>query len=274
MTTTTTEMVFGGAPPGLQTEGLTIAYGGNVAVSDVSLDARLGHITGLIGPNGAGKTTTFNGCSGLLRPVAGTVRLFGEDVTAKPAPVRASRGLGRTFQRMELCLDMSVEENVALGREALLVGKSAFRHLFSSPGQRQTIASVTAEALDMCGLSGVAAEKVATLSTGQRRLVELARVLAGGFRFLLLDEPSSGLDDDETRRFGGVLRSAVERFDVGILLVEHDMSLVMDVCEYLFVLDFGTLLFAGTPEETQRSPLVQAAYLGESAELDASGVLA
>ena len=259
-----------GGDAGLSTQDLTIAYGGNIAVADVTLDAPLGHITGLIGPNGAGKTTTFNACNGLLRPTHGSVALFGRDVTSLNTAVRARLGLGRTFQRMEICQGMTVAENVSLGQEALSGGRNPLRHLLATPAQKKAIAAATADALELCGLATIADRPAAILSTGQRRLLELARVVAGGFRFMLLDEPSSGLDDEETHRFGEILVSIVRERGSGILLVEHDMTLVMAVCEYLFVLDFGRLIFSGTPTETQRSELVRAAYLGDADVVEAT----
>ena len=252
-------------PPGLVASNLKIAYGGHVAVQDFSLVAPLGHITGLIGPNGAGKTTVFNACNGVLTPAAGRVEVCGVDVTGWSATRRAQLGLGRTFQRMELCQAMTVRENIALGPEALVAGGSVLRQLRATRVQRRSIEASTADALELCGIAHLADRLVSTVSTGQRRLVELARVLAGGFRFLLLDEPSSGLDDEETHRFGEILRTARREREVGILLVEHDMALVMAVCEYLFLLDFGVCVFSGTPVEAQSSTVVRAAYLGEAA---------
>jgi len=251
------------ASAGLVLEGLTVSYGGNVAVENVSLTAPVGRITGLIGPNGAGKTTTFNACSGLLRTDQGRILLFGSDVSTTGPAGRARLGLGRTFQRMELCPSMAVFENVALGREARLVGGGILRQLVSTAAQRRTVREAAEAALETCGLSDIADRSVGALSTGQRRLVELARVLAGGYRLLLLDEPSSGLDEHETDEFGEILKAVVQDHGVGILLVEHDMGLVMDVCDFLFVLDFGRLIFSGTPEETKASDLVRHAYLGD-----------
>ena len=254
---------------GLEVTDLSVAYGGNVAVSGVSLHAPLGRITGLIGPNGAGKTTIFNACDGLLRPSTGTLRLFGQDITKRGTPVRARMGLGRTFQRIEVCNAMTVRTNVALGREARLVGGNPLRQIMASGAQGRVIEEATEEALTACGITDIADRRTATLSTGQRRLVELARVLAGGFELLLLDEPSSGLDEEETRRFGNILTRIVAARGVGILLVEHDMSLVMDVCEYLYVIDFGHLIFEGTPDQTQAADVVRAAYLGAEAQQEA-----
>jgi ABC-type branched-subunit amino acid transport system ATPase component len=255
-------------PEGLVTDKLTVAFGGHVALSEVGLAAPCGRITGLIGPNGAGKTTTFNACNGLLRPTAGAVRLFGEDVTSKGPAARARAGVGRTFQRVEVCNNMTVRTNVALGPEARLVGRSPLRQIFSTGGQRRAIEHAVEEALELCRLTAIADRLTATLSTGQRRLLELARVLAGDFDLLLLDEPSSGLDEEETRHFGSILASVVRDRGVGILLVEHDMGLVMAVCERIYVLDFGKLLFEGSAEEIRRSPTVRAAYLGDEAGLD------
>ncbi len=253
------------AGPGLAVDGLTVRYGGAVAVDGLTLDAPLGRLTGLIGPNGAGKTTTFNACSGLLRPAEGRVRLFGVDVTNVPAPARARRGLGRTFQRMELFDSLTVRQNVRLGREAAMAGRNPIRQLVSRADERETIASAVTEALSLCGLEARAGRQAGSLSTGQRRLVELARALAGDFRFLLLDEPSSGLDRAETVVFGQILRRVVDGRGTGVLLVEHDMDLVMRVCDHIFVLDFGQLLFEGTPDAVRDSDVVRAAYLGSEA---------
>jgi ABC-type branched-subunit amino acid transport system ATPase component len=249
----------------LEIVDVSVAYGGNKAVSNVSLQAPLGRVTGLIGPNGAGKTTTFNACSGLLRPTTGTVRLNDHDITHRSPAARAQLGLGRTFQRMELVNAMTTRVNVALGAECPLVGFNAIRQVFSTGAQRRAVEEATTSALELCGISHLAHRTVGTLSTGQKRLVELARTLAGGFQLLLLDEPSSGLDEEETEMFGAILENVVAERGLGILIVEHDMALVMTVCDYLYVLDFGHLIFEGTPAEVQASELVHAAYLGSEA---------
>ncbi len=249
---------------GLEVRNLTIRYGGHTAVGDVSLDAPLGRVTGLLGPNGAGKTSTFNACTGLLTPAEGRLHLFGRDVTKVGPAERARRGLGRTFQRMELFDSLTVRDNVALGREVGMAGRNPLRHLVGRRHDRATVAQRTDQALELCGIAHLAERRPADLSTGQRRLVELARVVSGEFRLLLLDEPSSGLDHTETARFGEVLRSLVTERGVGLLIVEHDMALVMSVCDYLYVLDFGRPIFDGTPEQVQVSPIVRAAYLGDA----------
>ena len=257
-----------GPGEGLEVSGLKVAFGGLVAVKDLSLQAPRGRITGLIGPNGAGKTTTFNSCSGLVRPNMGRISLDGRTVTSLSPARRGQLGLGRTFQIMQLCESLTVAENVSLGREAAAAGSNIFAQLFDRRRERAAGAEAVSAALELCGISAIANERAGALSTGQQRLVELARCLAGSFSVLLLDEPSSGLDDAETRELSAILERVVAERNVGILLVEHDMSLVMRVCAHIYVLDFGTLLFEGAPAEVASSPVVRAAYLGEAGTED------
>ena len=247
---------------GLEVKSLGVRFGGLVAVQDLSFVAPPGRITGLIGPNGAGKTTTFDACSGLNRRVTGSVHFNGRDVTRLPAGARGRLGLGRTFQRMQLGDELTVGHNVALGHEAGKAGRRIQSQLFASPAQRQATRDATMAALELCGITHLVGVQAGALSTGQRRLVELARCLAGDFDVLLLDEPSSGLDREETAAFDDVLRTVVRERGCGILLVEHDMSLVLGLCDYIYVLDFGWKLFEGTPSEVAQSPEVRAAYLG------------
>ena len=258
----------GGDAAGLRVQEISVRFGGHLAVDRMSLHAPPRQITGLIGPNGAGKTTTFNVCSGLQRPTAGSVHLDGRDVTDEPVAARAQRGLGRTFQRMELFDSLTVRENVALGREAGMAGSQPWRHLWARRSDAGEIKQAADHAVGMCDLTHLAARRPGELSTGQRRLVELARVIAGGFRILLLDEPSSGLDKIETDRFGQILKGLVAERGVGILCVEHDMGLVMDICDDVYVLDFGKPIFHGSTAQLAVDPVVRAAYLG-SAELAA-----
>jgi ABC-type branched-subunit amino acid transport system ATPase component len=250
---------------GLAVDGLTVRFGGLLAVSDVSLVAPRGQITGLIGPNGAGKSTTFNACSGLLRPAQGVIRLDGADVTGLSPSARARRGLGRTFQRMELFESLSVRENVRMGREAGMAGVRPLRHLVASRSERRDAQERAEQTIEECGLTPLVDRRPSELSTGQRRLVELARVMTGDFTVLLLDEPSSGLDKRETSRFSDILVGLVESRQVSILVVEHDMSLVLRICADVFVLDFGQLIFRGSPAELTASDVVRAAYLGSEA---------
>ena len=247
---------------GLDVRNLRVAFGGLVAVDDLSFAVPLGRITGLIGPNGAGKTTTFDACSGLNRRISGQISMRGRDVTRMGASARGRLGLGRTFQRMALCDRLTVTENVALGRESGLAGGSVLGQMFARRSQRIETEAAAWAAMDLCGITDLAEVQAGGLSTGQRRLVELARCLAGRFDVLILDEPSSGLDRSETEAFDAILRRTVEQRGCGILLVEHDMSLVMNVCDYIYVLDFGKLLFEGDAPSVAADPGVQAAYLG------------
>jgi ABC-type branched-subunit amino acid transport system ATPase component len=246
----------------LEISGVTVRFGGLIAVDSVSVVARGGHITCLIGPNGAGKTTTFNATTGVVPVAGGHVELGGEALDKLSPTARAQRGLGRTFQRMELFDSMTVRENVALGPELLSAGRRSWHHLVAPRRERADSLARAEHALERCGIAALAGRSAGNLSTGQRRLVELARAMATPFRFLLLDEPSSGLDVGETDQFGAILRSIVDDDGTGILLVEHDMALVRSVCEYAYVLDFGKLIYEGTTADVLGSELVRAAYLG------------
>jgi ABC-type branched-subunit amino acid transport system ATPase component len=251
------------AGTGLTVTGVSVRYGHVLAADDVSLAAPTGKIIGLIGPNGAGKTTVFNACSGLVRPMSGTVRLDRRSLGRLGPPARARRGLGRTFQQMELFDSLTVRENVALGCEAGYAGWNPLDHLISRRAQRDQVRERTARAIELCAVSGFADKPAGALSTGQRRLVELARCTAGRFHVLLLDEPSSGLDRIETERFGEILKQVVAESEVGILLIEHDMMLVNRICDYIYVIDFGKPIFEGTASQTGASEVVRAAYLGD-----------
>jgi ABC-type branched-subunit amino acid transport system ATPase component len=248
-------------PAGLVARNVTVRFGGLVAVSDVDLEAPAGRITGLIGPNGAGKTTTFNACAGAV-DATGTVRLGDVTIDGWSAAHRAQAGLGRTFQRFALFDSMTVFENVAMGPETHAAGRRPWHQLVASRSERRRTAGVAGAAMERCGIADLADRRAAELSTGQRRLVELARAMATPFRFLLLDEPSSGLDVAETHRFGEILLDYVAETGIGLLLVEHDMALVRRVCTSIFVLDFGKLIYQGSTADVLASDVVRAAYLG------------
>jgi ABC-type branched-subunit amino acid transport system ATPase component/branched-subunit amino acid ABC-type transport system permease component len=250
---------------GLRVENLTIRYGGLLAVSDVSLQAKRGQVTGLIGPNGAGKTSLFHACSGFVKPSKGRILYDGVEITHKSVPARARRGIGRTFQRLELWPSLTVHENVAMGREASMAGSNILNHVFSTPSARQQIAHAAEAALIDASVTGIRKIQARALSLGQGRMTELARCLAGDFEILLLDEPSSGLDSVSQERFATILREIVAVRNVGILLVEHDVPLVMGVCDYIYVLDAGRLIFEGDPQTVATSDVVTAAYLGTAA---------
>jgi ABC-type branched-subunit amino acid transport system ATPase component len=247
---------------GLIVNDLQVRFGGLVAVNGLSLEAPLGRITGLIGPNGAGKSTSFDACFGFTRPSAGEVSFAGTDLTNAPVTTRAELGIGRTFQRIELFDNLTVHDNVALGLEAKLAGRSPLTQLWARRSEREAVEAVAVEMMELCHLTPLAQTRAGSLSTGQRRLVELARALAGGHQLLLLDEPASGLDANESKDFGQLLRRVVETRGTGILVVEHDMSLVSTICDYVYVLDYGKLIYQGTPGEVLASETVRIAYLG------------
>ena len=253
----------------LSVDNLTVRYGGALAVDEVSLAVRAGTITGLIGPNGAGKTTTFNACSGIVRPTQGRIVLHDVDITRASRSERARLGLGRTFQRVQLFESLDVRTNVALARECALAGGNPLRQVVGLRSEAREIEGATAAAVELTGIEAYLDVRVEHLSTGQRRLVELARVLAGPFDTILLDEPSSGLDATETENFGEILKRVVDEMGLGLLLVEHDMALVQQTCEQVYVLDFGEMIFEGTAEEMLASEVVRTAYLGRKLQGDA-----
>ncbi len=262
--------VASGAPEtdgflGLEVRDLSVHYGGVRALVNANLVAPRGMITGLVGPNGAGKTTMFNACSGLVRPSAGRVFFDSADITHVGRARRAQRRLGRTFQRTELFDTLTVRENVAIGREASMAGSNPMRQLAGRRGDWSVVTAAVGEALELAGITDLADQQASLLTTGQRRLVELARVLAGPFTLVLLDEPSAGLDSDETVRFGETLQRVVADRGIGILLVEHDLALVRTVCSEIYVLDFGQMIFHGSSDDMLNSDLVRAAYLGSDA---------
>ncbi len=250
---------------GLEAADIVVRFGGIVALDGARVEAPRGRITGLIGPNGAGKTTLFNVCCGFQRAHSGTVVVNGADVSHLAPPARARLGVGRTFQRMELFGSLTVRENVEVAAEAVRVGSDPLTQLGVVNGGRTVRAEVRDEAaalIDEVGLAGVANRLAGEVSTGQGRLVELARALARRPTVLLLDEPSSGLDAGESRAFGHLLERLVVERELGILLVEHDMSLVLEICEWIHVLDFGRPLLSGTAADVRASDEVRAAYLG------------
>jgi ABC-type branched-subunit amino acid transport system ATPase component len=250
----------------LTTHGLTVQFGGTRAVDALDLEVRAGEIVGLIGPNGAGKTTTLNACAGTVRPAEGRVELLGANVSTWSPAHRARHGLGRTFQRFALCDSLSVAENVGLAVEARQAGGRPWRCFLAPRGAGVAQRDRVAAALEICGIADLAARRVGSLSTGQRRLVELARAACGRSPVLLLDEPSSGLDPTETDTFARIVRGIVADTGASVLVVEHDMTLVREICAYLYVLDFGVLLCHGPTDDVLRDDRVRRAYLGSAEE--------
>ena len=244
------------APSLLVAEHVTMRFGGNAALSDVSIDARIGEVTGLIGPNGAGKTTLFNVVTGILTPTAGRILVDGRDVSRLDTHKRARLGVARTFQRLELFTDLSVRDNLRVAGEIRNTWGGIGR------GKRIDVARETERVLDLIGLTDRADADVSTVPTGTARVVELGRALMIRPRLLLLDEPASGQSDEETKVFEALLRRLSRDDGLTILLVEHDMALVMDVCDRIHVLDFGEVIAVGTPDEVRSDPRVREAYLG------------
>lgn len=236
----------------LALEHIAVDFGGHRAVDDVSLQVHAGTVTALIGPNGAGKTTLFNVITGLQSVTRGRVIVDGRDITALPTHRRARLGIARTFQRLELFGSLSVREN-------LLVSAERFGAAIAGPQRRCD------ELLERLGLAELAEMRADTLPTGQARLVELARALVRQPKLLLLDEPASGLDAQETTALTVLVRSLAADDGIGVLLVEHDMDLVMAACDPIHVLDLGRHLASGTPDEVRRDEAVLRAYLGATA---------
>ncbi len=245
-------------------------FGGILALDEVSLRAPVGRITGLIGPNGAGKTTFFNVSTGLVRPSHGSVVFDGRTMSPRiGAAGRARLGLGRTFQQPQLFESMTVGEMLALGREAGLAGSGPAGAGPPKRGDGLAVRDAVAYAIEVTEIGPLLDVPAGDLSTGEKRLVELARCLAGPFDLLLLDEPSAGLDRSETSRMSSVIRRVVREHGIGVLLVEHDMAVVMELCDHVYVLDFGRMIFDGTPDDVRASPIVRSAYLGTEVPLPA-----
>jgi branched-chain amino acid transport system ATP-binding protein len=232
----------------IEVDNLVVRFGGVTPIDGMTLTFP-GGTCGLIGPNGAGKTTFFNVLSGFVKPVAGTVRAFGEDLLSMADFRRARWGLRRTFQTEQAIEKLSVYDNVALAHEHSGEGRGSLQENVLS-------------ALDFVGLDLDPGSKVGTLGARERRLVEVARAVVGEPRVVLLDEPAAGLPDEETQHMGSVIRRIPEHSGALVILVDHDMSLVSACCEVTAVLDFGRLIASGPTDEVLRDEQVMQAYLG------------
>jgi len=261
----------------LAATGVTVRFGGVVALSNVSVDVPPGTIVGLVGPNGAGKSTLFGVMSGLLRPASGRVFIDGRDVTALSPQLRARLGLARTFQHPELFMGLTVREHLVVAHRARYERRRfwsdllSFRALLFPPTEQET--DQVDELLDLLGLSDLAATQVSVLPLGLARLVEVGRALATHPSVVLLDEPLSGLDvratDNLTAAFERVVVNSAN--GLSLLMVEHDVASVLALSGRIFVLNFGQLIAEGTPEEIRADPAVRDAYLGDE-DATAAGV--
>jgi branched-chain amino acid transport system ATP-binding protein len=247
----------------LETRGLTVRYGGLFANNEVDLAVERGQLVGLIGPNGAGKTTFIDAITGFTPVSSGTVLFDGVDLNGKSPDERAHLGLSRTFQSLELFEDLSVRDNLLVAAERPRWYGFLLDLIGPGRSSRQAAEQVDG-ALDALAIEGLADRLPSDLSHGQRKLVGVARALAAGARLLLLDEPAAGLDTAESQLLGSRMRGFVDR-GTTVFLIDHDMGLVLNVCDYIYVLDFGRIIAAGTATEIRNDPAVIAAYLGERA---------
>jgi branched-chain amino acid transport system permease protein len=245
----------------LDVQAIRKQFGGLVAVNDISFQIKAQQIVGLIGPNGAGKSTTFNLITGVLGLTSGAVRYRGETISGLASRDIARRGMARTFQHVKMIPDMTVLENVAMGAYSRSQRGVVSAMLRTNQAEEQALFKEAQKQLQRIGMAEHMHELAGNLAMGQQRLMEIARALCADPALLLLDEPAAGLRHKEKQNLAQVLRQLRDQ-GMSILLVEHDMDLVMQVCDHLVVMEFGTLLTQGTPQDIQQSPVVRAAYLG------------
>jgi branched-chain amino acid transport system ATP-binding protein len=254
------------AAPLLDLDAITVRFGGIQALSTVSLTVAGGEICGLIGPNGAGKTTLFDVVSGIRRPQSGRVSMDGQDISRLSAAERSRRGLRRTFQRVQTFGWLTVEDNLLTATEWHGGGGGILADLVASPTRRRRTRQrrdLVDAALERCGLTALRDEYPGSLPIGKARLVEFARATVEPPRLLLLDEPASGLEEEEVGRLGELIDSTRRECGCAVLLVEHNARFVMNHSDRVVVLSLGSVLAQGSPDEVQSDPAVRDAYLGE-----------
>jgi branched-chain amino acid transport system ATP-binding protein len=253
----------------LETVQLSVTFGGLKAVNDVNIAVEEGHLVGFIGPNGAGKTTFIDALTGFV-PSRGQIVFDGQHLQRKPAHRRSQAGLGRTWQSLELFDDLTVAENLQVAAERQSI--AGFIGDVFHPNRHRDQSAVD-QALASVGLGGLGERFPSTLSQGQRKMVSVARALAGDPKLVCMDEPAAGLDTEESQDLGRRLRDLVTG-GTTIFLVDHDMGLVLSICDYIYVIEFGVLIAEGPPSDIRTNDRVIAAYLGEAARQDVNAAKA